>query len=169
MKLYRVIAGLFLALNIAFSSVILAREFREINPVSVPEVAPKGAIAIKQITPVSSKALVRAVEQLMASWSTPQLQEMISDRFYDKDRLLDNIAAFVPRDARVRILAIQSSDTVLQYILPSPDDPNVATRVSKVVVVVNTAVEFTDENGQFQSLEGVNEYTFEIEQELRRK
>lgn len=155
--------------GILFAATGWAREFRKISPVSVPEVAPQGAIAIKRITPVSAAAVTRAVEQLMASWSTPQLQEMISDRFYDKDRLLDNIAGFVPRDARVRILAIQSTDTVLQYILPSKSDPNAATRVSKVVVVVKTAVEFTDENGQFQSLEGVNEYTFEIEQELRRK
>ncbi|MGV6827129.1 MAG: hypothetical protein ACWA5Q_09140 [bacterium] len=165
----KVVATVWLSLGLLFAAALTAKEFRTINPISVPDRVPQGAIAIKRIAPVSGAAVTRAVEQLMASWSTPQLEELINERFYDKDRLLDNIAAFVPRDARVRILAIQSADTVAQYILPSKTDPKSATRVSKVVVVVSTAVEFTDANGQFQSLEGVNEYTFEIKQELRRK
>lgn len=140
-----------------------------LNPIAQPEVLPEGAIAVDRIRPVSPRVIEKAVDNLMAAWNTAQLGELISDRFYDKDRLLDNIAAFVPRDATVRVLGVQSSDTVSQYILPNQLDPNRAMRISKVVVNVRTQVEYTDANGQLQRLDGLNEYTFEVEQRLRKK
>lgn len=140
-----------------------AAEFRELSPILVPAAVPEGAATVQVIRPVSPAIVENAIRQLMANWNTPLLARHLSDRFYDRQRLLDVLDSFAPRDARIHILGIQSTQTLQQHI---EKDNGVATLVSRVAVSVITQIEFTDPNRGLQSLDGTNTYVLNIRQQV---
>ncbi|MFK7977680.1 MAG: hypothetical protein AB8C02_16210 [Halioglobus sp.] len=135
-----------------------AREFRSFNPVSAAVELPQGAKPVENLKPVAPELVQKAVAQLMASWATPEMQAYLSKDFYDKDRLEDVIDTLVPRDAKVRILSVQGIQTLQQHEEAVPGDPAAKQRVSRVSVVVRTALEYNDSDGVLVQLPGTTEY-----------
>ena len=85
---------------------------------------------------------------------------MLADNFYDKSRLADALTTNVPRDARLRVVAIQGMQTLNQYLQNTPS--GVEQRVSRVSVTVSTQVEYNDPQSGFRHLDGSNEYILRI-------
>lgn len=135
-----------------------SREFRALNPVNASVQLPNGAKPVKELKAVAPQLVNKAVEQLMASWATPEMQAYLSKDFYDKNRLEDVIDTLVPRDAQVRILAVQGVQTLQQHEEAVPGDPAASQRVSRVSVTVRTQLEYNDSDGVFVQLPGTTEY-----------
>ncbi len=81
---------------------------------------------------------------------------MLATNFYDKSRLLDALNTNYPRDAKLRILAVQGVQTLAQYVQAGAG--GVEQLVSRVSVTARTQVEFNDPRTGAQRLEGTNEY-----------
>jgi hypothetical protein len=142
-----------------------AQEFRAINPIRAPR-APLPPLA-ERVVPQKSvprEKVEEAVATIAAAWNTPTLARHLSKNFYDRDRLLDNLASQAPRDARLRVMGIQGMQVLDQYIVPKPAGPR--TMVSQVSVTVRTQVEYNDASG-FQRLDGTNELIIEISEAAR--
>jgi hypothetical protein len=151
------------ALPILFTAV-RAAEFRNLSPILAPANVPEGTRPVQVIRPVSPAIVENTIKELMASWNTPLLRQHLSDRFYDRQRLLDVINTFAPRDARIHVLGIQSTQTLQQYI--EEGENGRPTLVSRVAVSVITQVEFTDPSLGFETLDGTNQYILNIRQQV---
>lgn len=145
-------------------STALAKEFRTIKPINAAMAVPDGAQAPKAFRPVATELVDQAVEKLMESWGSPQMQDYLSKNFFDKDRLTDVIDTLVPRDAVVRILSIQGVQTVQQWEEAAPGDPDLMLRVSRVSVVVRTQLEFTRPDGVLETKPGTTEYILKFKE-----
>lgn len=143
-----------------------AREFRAIKPINAVAAIPEGAQPPQEFKPVPIEIVDQAVDKLMESWGTPQMQDYLSTNFFDKDRLTDVIDTLVPRDAVVRILSVQGIQTVQQWEEPAPDDPEGLLRVSRVSVVVRTQLEFTNVDGVLETKPGTTEYILKFKQRI---
>lgn len=143
---------------------VTAKEFRVIKPINAAAVIPEGAQAPEEFKPVATELVDQAVEKLMESWGSPQMQDYLSKNFFDKDRLTDVIDTLVPRDAVVRILSIQGVQTVQQWEEPAPGDPDLTLRVSRVSVVVRTQLEFTRPDGVLETKPGTTEYLLKFKE-----
>lgn len=142
----------------------VAKEFRAIKPINASVTMPDGAQAPEVFRPVATELVDQAVEKLMESWGSPQMQDYLSKNFFDKDRLTDVIDTLVPRDAVVRILSIQGVQTVQQWEEPAPGDPDLMLRVSRVSVVVRTQLEFTRPDGVLETKPGTTEYILKFKE-----
>ncbi len=80
--------------------------------------------------------------------------------------LLDALDTKVPRDARLRVLAIDSIHTLEQSTSPGGAGRK-PVRKSLVAVIVRTALEFNDPLEGFQRRDGENEYIFEVQEVVR--
>jgi hypothetical protein len=155
-------------LTLAFAALlgslqVPAQEARQLNRIATPQAAPKlppGARVVSALRPVKVAWVDAAVQELAASWNTPQLRPLLTDNFYDKDRLLDALNAQVPRDAKLRVLGVQGIQTLSQYLLKNP--AGTEELVSRVSVTVRTQVEFNDPRTGFQRLDGTNEFILRV-------
>ncbi|WOJ97991.1 hypothetical protein R0137_05295 [Congregibacter brevis] len=143
---------------------VSAKEFRAIKPINTAAVIPEGAQAPDEFKPVATELVDQALEKLMESWGSPQMQDYLSKNFFDKDRLTDVIDTLVPRDAIVRILSIQGIQTVQQWEEPAPGAPDLRIRVSRVSVVVRTQLEFTRPDGVLETKPGTTEYLLKFKE-----
>jgi len=141
-----------------------AQESRQMNRIVTPPSEnmrlPSGARAVAAIRPVSAQAVEEAVRQVAAAWNTPQLPTYLAPNFYGKDRLVEGINRQVPRDAKLRVLGIQSTQTVAQF--EQRDERLGEIVVSRVLVTVRTQVEFNDPRAGLRRLEGTNEFTIRV-------
>ena len=157
----RALLGLALAVVGAAPS---ALEFRTSIPVRTPdnvgEAFLEGAVeacvpepcgellAVQLFEPVRRSAVRAAIDQVAAAWNSAQLREYLADGFFDRNRLLDTFSEVVPRDARLKVLSVQSVEVLAQYLEDAaPGEP--ALRVSVVTTRVRTQVEFTDPRAGF--------------------
>ena len=110
-----VIAALFAA------GAVSAQTFRFIQPILVPDAPLREAIvrgeqlrgmAIPGLRQVPREVIEDAVRKIYAAYNTPEFRQYLSERFYDPDRLADAIVEKVPREARLRLLSINSATTV---------------------------------------------------------
>ncbi len=143
-----------------------AGEFRTVRPVPGRAALPDGAVRLERPVAVRRDIVENALEQLAASWNTPALGGQLSPDFYDKDQLADTMATNVPRDASLRVLAIQGVRTLNQYAVRAPDRPGQLIVVSEVSVQARTQAEYNDATQGFQRRPGTNEYVFEVRQPL---
>ncbi|MEQ9463168.1 MAG: hypothetical protein RJQ10_05875 [Haliea sp.] len=141
-----------------------AREFRSLNSVEASMPVPEAAELVETFEPVATELVDQAVEQLMASWGTPAMQDYLSKNFFDKDRLTDVIDTIVPRDAKIRILSVQGIQTVQQWEEPSPVVGQGMLRVSRVSVVVRTQLEFSQPDGTLATFPGTTEYILKFKE-----
>lgn len=151
--------GCLLAALFAAAMPASAQEARQLNRIATPQAAPKlppGARAVAAVRPVPAAPVEAAVQQIAASWNTARLEPLLADNFYDKTRLLDTLNAKVPRDAKLRVLAIQGMQTLNQYLQKNPAGSE--DRVSRVSVTVRTQLEFNDPQTGLQRLDGTNEF-----------
>jgi hypothetical protein len=109
---------------------------------------------------VSRERVEAAVREIVAAWGDRRLDEVLAAGFYDRDRLRDVIEARVPRDARLRIVAIQGFQVVDQWLLGR-------TLVSRVSVTVRTQLEYNDPAAGLQRRDGVNDFLFPVGERVR--
>ncbi|MEM0923927.1 MAG: hypothetical protein AAGI13_12845 [Pseudomonadota bacterium] len=143
----------------ALSSSVMAAEFRRATPIARPTPPPPNFQAVSTVQPLDRDLVERAVRGVFADWNRGDLSQHLSERFFDGDRLTDQIALSAPRDAQIRLLALQSVSTLEQFISPGPDG---AVTISRVSAIATTAVEFNDPATGFQRFEGTHEYQFRI-------
>jgi hypothetical protein len=151
---------------VTLAPLALAKEFRVIKPINAASVLPEGAQAPPLFKPVARELVGQAVDKLMESWGSPQMQDYLSNNFFDKDRLTDVIDTLVPRDAVIRILSVQGVQTVQQWEEPAPDDLESMLLVSRVSVVVRTQLEYTRPDGVLETKPGTTEYILKFKDRI---
>lgn len=139
-----------------------AREFRQLKTIPTPATLPTGAVAVKDLQPIPRAVLEEGVENIMAHWNTPQLEEVLSEDFYDAQRLEDNVLTYAPRDANIRLLSIRGHQLLQQY----RQDEN---RISRVSVTVGTQVEFESPAQGFQTRQGTIELILKVTEPMGEK
>ena len=133
-----------------------AAQFRSFVPIVTSDPAPKGSVVVSRPKPLYASLIAQALQRLFDSWSNDELRQHLSEKFYDRSRLLDVIARDVPRDARLRVLSIQNGQLLQQFsgaqrgVYQQPQ--------STVSVVARVQLEWNDPAQGFQRLEGVSEY-----------
>lgn len=152
--------------GLAVSRWIDAAEFRGLNAIPSAGRLEKGHVRVKEPIPVDRNAVERATRQVFASWneSGTGVNKFVSGKFYDAQRMSDNINQKAPRDARIRVLGIQGIQTLSQTLRPDPANPGRTQVVSQVSVTANTQMAFNDPQFGFQRLDGTNEMIFEVVQ-----
>ncbi|NOX10073.1 MAG: hypothetical protein GXP22_11435 [Gammaproteobacteria bacterium] len=144
-----------------------ASEFRAFSLIRSPSsersnLVSQSSVALKtDIQVVSSKMVQDAVSKLVAAWNSNGLSTIVTDSFIDKSRLLDSVNSQIPRDAQLRVLAIQNTRTLNQHVADSPSGKLL---VSLVSTTLRTQLEFNDPAQGFQRREGTNEYILRIKQ-----
>lgn len=145
------------------SPALQAQGFRFIQPIMVPDAQLRDAMrkglqlrgsAIPGLRQVPREVVEEAVRKIYAAYNTPDFRQYLSERFYDPDRLADAINEKVPREAKLRMISINSAQTVSQQ--PARDEQGRAVTESLVMVVVKAQMEFTTVAG-FQRREGESE------------
>jgi len=115
---------------------------------------PAGAREAATKHAVDTAIVEAAVRELAAAWNTPALRALLANSFPQKDQLVDTLAR-VPRDARLRVVAVQAVNTLNQWEESLGDgrwQP-----VSRVSATVRTQIEYNDPRTGFQRLDGTNE------------
>lgn len=146
-----------------------ARQFRSIKSITTPQNLvgnlPPGAVISQSIQPVPREAVERRMEQLLDKWNTSEMEPTLAEEFYDRTRLLDKVETEVPKDAQLRLLGIQGSQTLQQYSLPATgNEPG--REVSIVSVTVQTQLEYSSTSGVVR-LPGTNEYLLQVIRTLK--
>ena len=137
-----------------------AAQFRNLKIIAAPTPPPPGFEAVEPAVPLDPRLVEKAVCKLIEAWNSADLERMLSDSFVDKSRLLDSLAENIPRDARLRILAIRGIQTLEQFAKPESETSQLVQ--SRVSAIANTQLEFNDPVQGFQILEGTVEYVFDV-------
>ena len=137
-----------------------AARFRSVVPIASPQPSPAGFTRVADATALPAGLVAEAIRDFLATWNSGRLRGRFSERFYDGDRLVDQIARSAPRDARIRLLALESVQQLAQYA--REEGPGTRLLVSEVSALVRTQVEFDDPSSGFQRLEGRNELLFTV-------
>jgi hypothetical protein len=152
--------GVFLLLCFAMASTS-AREFRAIDPIATPAALPAEAVPLPRPRPIPRSEVERAVHAVADAWNSGALDPLLGDDFASKSRLLDTIADVVPRDARLKVLAVRAVSVISQY--------HQADRiVSTVSAVVHSEIAFNDPVTGYKRLEGTGDWYFAVEEPLDR-
>lgn len=186
-------------LMIIFASALNAGEFRSFVPVanqqtikeswsetSAVSTATSEDLGISQadLEKIARDARNRASElartglkNMFDAWNSGQIEKYLSPKFYDVNRFLDAMLTDVPRDARVRLMAIESIQPIEQVnqlvdaLTGQPTANSTASDLqllvkTKISAVVRTQVEFNDLANGFQKREGRNEFILELAQKI---
>ncbi|MDX1922458.1 MAG: hypothetical protein SFW65_04955 [Alphaproteobacteria bacterium] len=153
--------SILLALLMVLTLPASASEFRDINRINRKGAVPAGAQEVETLKMVDRALVRQAVEKIMASWNTPQLEKYLGEKFHNKERLMDTISTFAQRDAKVTVLAIQNLNTLQQFT----DGSNIVSRVS---VIARTQIQFTDPNLAAKTADGTVEYILKITQPIKK-
>jgi hypothetical protein len=150
-----------------------AQGFRFILPIPVPDAQLREAIlqgqqlrggAIPGLQQVPRDVVEEAVKKIYSAYNTPDFRQYLSERFYDPERLAEAIADKVPREATLRLISINSAQTVSQQ--PGLDEQGRRVTESLVMVVVRAQMEFNSTAG-FQRREGEVELILRFREALR--
>lgn len=159
------------AILVAFSlcGALTAAEFRQIDPITTPTrtrtLLPEGALIdchppacseafpVQQILPINAQTVSAAADRIAEVWNSGALDAFISDRFYDKWRLLDTIREVVPPDAELTVSSVRRINTIAQY-LQWDGLSGSWLRFSIVNARIETELEFNDPERGFQDVEG---------------
>ncbi|MGE0254265.1 MAG: hypothetical protein AB7N54_08175 [Alphaproteobacteria bacterium] len=139
-------------------------EFRRRLAIPAPTELAPGARPVATPQPVDRKIIAASVEQIFAAFSDGGrgIDRLLADDFANRQRFIDDIGVRVPRDARLRVIAVQSVRTMEQVEATRADGRPV--RISRVVATVRSQLEYNDPTTGFRRLEGVADYIFRIEQ-----
>ena len=142
-----------------------AQEFRKIRPILTPV---KGKILGKATSrkyrPVSRENIKKALNEMFNTWNKGDISKYLSDDFYDKSRLMDNMYEKVPRDASIRLLSVGETQTLDQREVSCGSEKEI---ISTVSVTATTQIEFNDPERGYRRLEGQNEYIIRVTEEMR--
>lgn len=155
-------------------------EFRSLQPVATPrqtwshaDIAVKETLPSAEVEKLANDARARApqlareaIQRLIQSWNQGDAARHLASGFVDRERFITSWDGQVPRDASVRLLAVEGVQPLDQDNRLEGTPPtrlHVQTRVS---VRATTQVEFNDPKMGFQRREGRNEYIFLIKQRV---
>jgi hypothetical protein len=150
------IALLALALGPAFPAA--AQEGRTFNPIARPAARPAlpaGAVRISPLRPISKDRIEQAVAQIASAWNERRVDRVLAPGFQRAEELSGAMQTKVPRDAVLRVMAIQGWQVHDQY-------RQGGAIVSKVTITLRTQVEFGDVSAGYQVREGINEYAMTL-------
>ena len=153
----RTIAPALLLALLAAAPLAIAQEGRAFNPIARPAARPAlpdGAVRVTPPLPVPRERVEAAVATVAKAWSDKRLETVLAPGFQRRAELADAMQAKVPRDASLRVTAIQGWQVLDQWRLGGA-------LVSRVSVTVRTQVEFSDAAG-FQARDGTNEWVMTI-------
>ena len=131
-----------------------AQEGRAFNPIARPAARaplPDGAVRISPPRPIPRERIEQAVSAIASAWNERRVGQVLSPDFPRGRELADALQTKVPRDAALRVTAIQGWQVHDQYARGGQV-------VSKVAITLRTQVEFTDPAAGFQARDGTNEY-----------
>jgi len=139
-------------------------EFRRRLAIPSPSQLAPGVRPVANPQPVDRKVIEAGVEQIFAAFSEGGrgIDRLLANDFVNRQRLIDDIGVRVPRDARLRVIAVQSVRTMEQVETTGDDGRPV--RISRVVATVRSQLEYNDPIAGFRRLDGVADYIFRIEQ-----
>ncbi|HQY46200.1 MAG TPA: hypothetical protein PLE38_04580 [Usitatibacteraceae bacterium] len=146
-------AALLLAALLAAAPQAYAQEGRAFNPIARPAARPAlpdGAVRVTPPQPVPRERVEAAVATVAKAWSDKRLESVLAPGFQRRAELADAMQAKVPRDAKLRVVAIQGWQVLDQHRREGE-------LVTQVSVTVRTQVEFSDAAG-FQAREGTSEF-----------
>ncbi len=135
-----------------------AQEGRAFNPIARPAARPAlpdGAVRTTPPVPVPRDVVELAVNQVAKAWNHRRLDAILAPGFSRRAELIDALETKVPRDATIRLTAIQGWQVLDQY-------RQAGLLVSRVSVTVRTQVEFNDATAGFQARDGVNEFVLTL-------
>jgi hypothetical protein len=146
-----------------------AQTFRSFQTIPVPDPATREAMRLRGaagagIRQVPRDVVEEAVHRIYSAYNTPDFRQYLSERFYDPERLVEAIAEKVPREAVLRLVSLNSIQTVSQQ--PAKDELGRETVESLVLVVVRAQMEFTNAQG-FQRREGESELVLRFRESPR--
>ncbi len=150
------------AANVAWSA-----EFRGRRAIANPSTPSTGALARPappaDLVPVDPRIVRKAVEDLYATYTfdNGRMQAFLKQVFHDRDRVLENIATRIPRDAKLTVLGLEAIQTLEQTEgrLPTSAD---RFRESRVAVLVRGQIEFSDPVVGFVRRRGVSEFILNV-------
>lgn len=171
--------SLIFLLSIIFGITSSDAAFRTLQPVAAPHETwttgqqTSGAAPNQETEKLARQAHARAtqlareaMQRLVNSWNQGDNARYLSQSFVDRERFITSWDGQVPRDACIRLLAIESAQPLDQ---DNKIEGNPATMLhvnTRVSVRATTQVEFNDPAGGFQRREGRNEYIFVIRQRI---
>lgn len=138
-------------------------QVRRIRPIATPvveEIVGDGIEESAAFLPVDRNLVTRAVEQVVQQWNSRDLEPVLSEQFFDRERLKQSMDTVVPRDATLRIQTVRDIQTLRQYV-EEGEFGGLGNIVSVVSATVETQVEYNT-GGGFVRLPGTNEFIMEI-------
>ena len=145
-----------------------AQTFRSFQAIPTPDAGTREAMRLRGaaagIRQVPREVVDEAVHRIYATYNTPDFRQYLSELFYDPERLVEAIAEKVPREAVLRLISINSVQTVSQKA--AKDELGRDTIESLVLVVVRAQMEFTSAQG-FQRREGESELVLRFRESPR--
>lgn len=164
MKLLGLTVGLSLITSLAWWPATEARQFRTVKkivtPLSKRLPLPEGAVAAASVKAVPRKSIEKQMSRLLDKWNSPVMRDTLAKEFYDRTRLLDSVDTTVPKDAKLRLVGVQGSQTLQQYYIPASEQQK-EKEVSIVSATVRTQLEYNGKDG-FVGLPGTNEYILKV-------
>lgn len=154
-------------LVVAMAGTASGQEFRSIQGIPTPPPPAERSASETWLSPPDRASIEAAVEGLFAAWNTPALRGLLSREFYEQTRLPEQLSVQIPRDARIRILALESWSMIEQHVAPGPTEWSLSL-TNTVSVVVRSQVEFDEAGVGFRRLEGVSEYIFDMTETVPR-
>ncbi|MEM7542730.1 MAG: hypothetical protein AAF384_14275 [Pseudomonadota bacterium] len=165
-KLHRFLVAIFMVgLTVAVSS-LDARQFRQFTPIATPQASPaanipEGATPVEDGAPLTRQEVEPLVRGLLGKWNTAEMEQTLSEQFFDASRLTDAVDSQVPRDARLRLQSIQGIQTLQQYEIPGSGGER-GEMVTVVSATVTTQLEFNSPTDGFVRRPGTSEFILEI-------
>lgn len=141
-------------------------QFRQFEPIATPEPTPQGFVPTEELITLPRPLIEQELRQFFANWNQEDLRDHLSEQFFDRSRLSDEINAIVPPDAQLRLLALQAVDVTDQFEKLDQDGHRIL--ITRITAVAQTQTEFTNTNGTFQRLEGTHQYRFTITAKITR-
>jgi hypothetical protein len=154
-----------------------ASEFRSINPIT-RENPPKwqeAAAKIRQQHPEveqfarDARSRVpdlarKGIQKIFDAWNSGRIEDYLSSSMYDRARFLDALDSRVPRDARIRIMAIDSVQPLDDSYQLQEGENFKLIMTTRVSARVKTQIEFNEADGTFRRIEGKNEFIMRLNQ-----
>ncbi len=143
-----------------------ARELRRLNRIQTPEqsaaLLPTGAVRVARVNPVPRVEVERFLVEFAREWNTGNQGGYVAEDFVDRARLQENQDIKVPRDAVLKVQAVQGVQTVQQARVTTDDGDRRI--VSTVSATVRTRIEFNDQTLGFVVLTGTNDFLMEFQE-----
>ncbi|MDF1719397.1 MAG: hypothetical protein P1U65_01855 [Minwuia sp.] len=148
------------------ATVAEARELRRLNRIQTPDqsaaLLPTGAVRIARVNPVPRAEVERFLDAFARDWNSGNQGGYVADDFVDRARLAENQDIRVPRDAVLKVQAVQGVQTLQQARLTADDGERRI--VSTVSATVRTRIEFNDQTLGFVVLTGTNDFLMEFQE-----